>query len=224
MSDRAKMSLCSDCGHSGTILKGDATRVWFVLCCGCGKQVFGDATGQGSAKAKWNEVNIPVVKPCLERRLSQSQEVELVIIRGLPGSGKSTLAKTAFADHLHYEPDHLFSDTNGRYLFDAQLFDKAKDFVLSMTDYALSRGESVVVSDVFPKIDELKPYVDLANYHDVSIRVIYTSADYGNVHRVPKYVLDEMLQAYEANEPEAYERIGIKADSVSSDVYFLVGQ
>jgi|GEM_PF-789899 len=150
--------------------------------------------------------------------------VELVIIRGLPGSGKSTLAKKAFPDHLHYEPDHLFSDTNGRYLFDAQLFDKAKDFVLSMTDYALSRGESVVVSDVFPKIEELKPYVDLANYHDVSIRVIYTNADYGNVHRVPKYVLDDMLNVFEANEVHAYERVGIKAESVSSDVYYLVGQ
>lgn len=209
--DKAKMSLCSDCGHSGTILKGDATRVWFVLCCGCGKQVFGDATGPGSAKAKWNEVNISVVKPYLDRRLSQSLEPELVIIRGLPGSGKSTLAKEFLPDYLHYEPDHLFCDTNGVYRFDAQLFDKAKAFVQAMADFALARGESVVVSDVFAKISELEPYVYIAEYHDVNIRVICREADYGSVHNVSKFVFDEMKAAFEH---EGYESVGLVSDGV----------
>ncbi|MCX4186752.1 AAA family ATPase [Methylophaga sp. OBS4] len=122
---------------------------------------------------------------------------ELVVLRGLPGSGKSTKAAKDFPEHLHYEPDHLFCDTRGRYRFDMQVFEQAKGWVLMMADFALSRGEDVVVSDVFAKLDELEPYIDVARYHGADVRVIDCVGDYGNQHKVPLTVLSVMAEAFE---------------------------
>lgn len=122
---------------------------------------------------------------------------QLVLIRGLPGSGKSTRAHEQFPEHLHYEPDHLFCDTRGRYRFDMQVFEQAKGWVLTMADFALSRGEDVVVSDVFARLDELEPYIEAARYHGAAVRVIDCAGDYGNQHRVPLTVLKTMAETFE---------------------------
>lgn len=131
---------------------------------------------------------------------------EIVVIRGLPGSGKSTLANERFPDHLHYEPDHLLSDTQGRYRFDLQFFDEAHVFVQHLCDFALARGEDVVVSDVFPLLDDLKPYFALAEAHGARVRVIDCTADYQNCHRVPALVMRKMQADFEPYDSD-YELI-----------------
>lgn len=123
--------------------------------------------------------------------------LELIICRGLPGSGKSTMAKEHWPDYLHYEPDHLFSDTRGVYRFDAQVFDEAKHFVWIMADLGLARGESVVVSDVFAKLSELRPYQKIAEAHNAKLIVIDCTGEFGNCHRVPLVVLDRMRREFE---------------------------
>lgn len=139
----------------------------------------------------------------------RSNEPELVIIRGLPGSGKSTLAKSDYPNHLHYEPDHLLCDTRGEYRFDYQIFDDAKRFVMHMADFALSRGEDVVVSDVFLKLDELEPYREIAEAHRASIKVIDCNGNYQNCHKVPLMVLKRMARDFEPFEdvgaPDKFE-------------------
>lgn len=122
---------------------------------------------------------------------------ELVVIRGLPGSGKSTLAAKDFPNHLHYEPDHLISDTRGRYRFDEQFFDEAKLFVRHLADFALARGESVVVSDVFPLLSDIEPYQALAEAHGAALRVIDCVEQFGNCHKVPVLVIEKMRQKFE---------------------------
>jgi len=123
-------------------------------------------------------------------------ELVLHIIRGLPGSGKSTAANS-YPDYLHYEPDHFFCDTRGDYLYDAQLWDKACEWTLSMTDLALARGRSVVVTDVFARADSLQPYRELAKAHGATIKITTRTGDFGNCHRVPLFVLNSLRDAFE---------------------------
>jgi len=122
---------------------------------------------------------------------------ELIIIRGLPGSGKSTRAMREYPDHLHYEPDHLFCDTRGRYRFDAQLFADACQWVQKMTDFALARQENVVVSDVFARLADIEPYKKLAEAHGAEVKVITCEEQYGNTHRVPVTIIEQMRQDFE---------------------------
>lgn len=122
---------------------------------------------------------------------------ELVIIRGLPGSGKSTRAKQEFPDYLHYEPDHLFCDTQGRYRFDAQLFKSACRWVEKMTDFALARQENVVVTDVFARLTDIEPYRKLAEAHGAKFQVLTCQERYGSTHRVPVTIIERMRAEFE---------------------------
>ncbi len=122
---------------------------------------------------------------------------ELIILRGLPGSGKSTRAKKDFPKHLHYEPDHVFCDTNGVYRFDMQLWKEACDWVYKMVDFALARGEKVVVSDVFCTAAELEPYYQLAEAHGIAPRVITCRGTFGSIHHVPVTVYQRMKRDFE---------------------------
>lgn len=121
----------------------------------------------------------------------------LVIIRGLPGSGKSTCAKQLYSGYLHYEPDYYMCDTNGLYRFDAQLWDLAVDLTYKMVDFALSRDENVVVSDVFPTMESVNPYIELAKYHNKTYDIINTTGNYNNIHKVPLSIINKMKQSWE---------------------------
>ena len=104
---------------------------------------------------------------------------EIVLIRGLPGSGKTTMAK-AMIGHVHFEAD-MFLEIDGKYVFDAAKVPKAHDWCVASAKTTLEQGRSVVISNTFVKLWELKRYVALG----FPYRVIEAKGNWPNIHGVP---------------------------------------
>ncbi|HDR8983190.1 AAA family ATPase [Burkholderia vietnamiensis] len=123
------------------------------------------------------------------------EDVQLVIVRGLPGSGKSTLAReiSERCGYAHFENDMFFETPSG-YIHDRSRFKDAKRWCLASTKDALAHGRRVVVSNVFAKVEHMRDFVTLTD----SLMVIECTKQYGNVHEVPEAVLASMQAAWEA--------------------------
>ena len=121
----------------------------------------------------------------------------LILIRGCPGSGKSTYCRNHFPQFLHLENDMFHINDKGEYVFNGRKQDQAVQWCMDMTDLALSRGVSVVVSNTFTKRKYLNAYIRLAERYGVPYKVIRMTADFGNVHNVPKDVLENMKRGFE---------------------------
>jgi hypothetical protein len=122
---------------------------------------------------------------------------QLKLYRGLPGSGKTTRSKEENLDFLHYESDHLFCDTSGKYRFDMQIYKDAKDFIYKIVDIALSRGESVALSGVFPLKKSTEEYELLAEFHNAEFNIITCIENFGSIHNVPLFVINKMTADFE---------------------------
>lgn len=130
--------------------------------------------------------------------------LELIIIRGLPGTGKSYRAVHDYPHHLHYEPDLYCCDARGRYRFDLQFWSECQRMCQIMTDFALARRESVVVTDVFLKRAEMVPYHQLARTHGARFCVFTTKGEgVTGTHRVPFFVLQKMREEFEREGPDS---------------------
>lgn len=128
---------------------------------------------------------------------------QLILIRGLPGSGKSTLAKQ-YADRrdsrfVHLEADMFFLDKCGVYQFDAKKLTQAHQWCLSMTRQALLTGSSVVVSNTFVQLWEMKPYLLVAKELDIEFDVLVCRNNYGSTHNVPLKTIDLMRKKWQEN-------------------------
>lgn len=127
---------------------------------------------------------------------------KLILIRGLPGSGKSTLAKAYIAESnnsIHLEADMYFINQDGQYCFDAAKLKKAHEWCLDTTRILLPQYSSVVVSNTFTTIKELKPYLNLVPITDI---IIVEKLDrYGSVHNVPVETIEKMKARWENADP-----------------------
>lgn len=135
----------------------------------------------------------------------------LLLVRGIPGSGKSTFVKRNYPQFLHLENDMFHIDDEGHYCFDRRRQDEAVKWCLDMAELALSRGVSVVVSNTFTKRKYLKPYIDLAERYGHEHAVVRIDTYYGNVHDVPKEVVESMKRGFEDYEGET---VVSKSDTV----------
>jgi predicted kinase len=121
---------------------------------------------------------------------------ELLLIRGLPGSGKTTMAK-ALTTHTHLEADMFFTDANGDYHYDRTKVGEAHDWCKAEVNKALKRGEDVVVSNTFTRVNELKQYLVIASLNDARFSVIEATGDWPNTHGVPDEVIINMRKRWE---------------------------
>lgn len=123
----------------------------------------------------------------------------LYIIRGLPGSGKSTYARKMLEEykHLkHFEADMYFYQ-NGHYIFDALKLNAAHAWCLQQVKTHLEQGESVIVSNTFTQLWEMKKYIDLARRVGADIVVYRTVGNFKNIHGVPDGKIELMNERWE---------------------------
>lgn len=124
---------------------------------------------------------------------------KLIIIRGLPGSGKSTKAKElllSLENSIHFEAD-MFHMINDEYMFDVNNLADAHKWCQSQTVFWLHKGSTVIVSNTFTTMNEMKPYFEMAKKYSAEIEVIEMENNYGSIHNVPTETIDKMKSRWE---------------------------
>jgi translation initiation factor RLI1 len=123
--------------------------------------------------------------------MSSFKRNEIVLIRGVPGSGKTTKAKS-MSGYVHLEADMYF-DVKGKYVYDPSKIKEAHDWCVAAAAKSLQAGKSVVVSNTFKNVWEMKRYVDLG----FSFQVIEMNGSWPNVHGVPENKVEQMKKNME---------------------------
>jgi tRNA uridine 5-carbamoylmethylation protein Kti12 len=139
---------------------------------------------------------------------------QLILVRGIPGSGKSTLARNLcdLVDNTmsntvlsrHYEADMYFEDEQGNYNFDAFKLALAHGWCLRKTREALEENRTVIVSNTFTTIKELKPYFALAKEFFIVPVVYLAQNQFNNVHNVPAEKLEQMRNRFQYDIQELF--------------------
>ena len=122
--------------------------------------------------------------------------IELVLIRGIPGSGKTTLARRLFPAYEHFEADDFFM-VDGVYVYDASKIAEAHIDCQRRTREAIIQGKSVVVSNTFIRRWEMDYYLSLAVVYGVMRTVLVAGGEYDNTHGVPVGVIKRMKRTFE---------------------------
>jgi len=139
---------------------------------------------------------------------------QLILVRGIPGSGKSTLARNLcdLVDNTisntvlsrHFEADMFFLDEAGNYNFDASKLNRAHMWCQNKTREALAQDRTVVVSNTFTTIKELKPYFALAREFFIVPVVYLAQNQFPNVHNVPAEKLEQMRNRFQYDISELF--------------------
>ena len=119
----------------------------------------------------------------------------LILIRGLPGSGKSTLAAKIVAETgaEHYEADQYFM-RDGEYCYDPSKIVHAHTWCQQQTVAGLRANKTVIVSNTFTTIAELRRYFEIAKSFGIVPEVMVARGKFKNIHGVP----DDKLAAMAA--------------------------
>ena len=124
---------------------------------------------------------------------------ELILVRGPSGSGKTTFSKKTYPEYEHYEADMWFM-RDGEYKFDRNMLHKAHGWCQHSTRRSLENGDSVIVSNTFTRMKEMKAYLKMAKELEIPVKVYRTTRQFQNTHGVPDEVVENMrarMQDYE---------------------------
>jgi len=122
-------------------------------------------------------------------------QVQLVMIRGLPGSGKSTLAKEIVsAGFEHVENDQFFI-CGDQYAYDRQRLGDAIQWCEDKTRRLLTNGQKVVVANSFVRIEHMRRFFDMV--YTRNRLVIECRGEFGSIHDVPDGVMNRLRADWE---------------------------
>ncbi len=147
------------------------------------------------------------------------QKKELILVRGLPGSGKSTYARQLTSSN--FAADDFFE---ARGEFDGSLLGVAHERCQRLVEAALSADISLVaVHNTFISLTETQPYLDMAQAHGYTVRVVRVCSGLSpdqlsarNVHGVPVKTIRRMAERLE---PFEGEEVHHDEDSCSTHRY-----
>ena len=128
-----------------------------------------------------------------------NEKPKIVLIRGLPGSGKSTMA-AAMSGYVHLEAD-MFMLVDGAYQYDPTKVRDSHEWCRKQMRIALASGQSVVVSNTFSRLHEMKDYVTIGKDFNIAVTVIDADGAWPNVHGVPLERIEQMRQRWEKLPP-----------------------
>lgn len=115
----------------------------------------------------------------------------LTLLRGVSGAGKTTLANTlvtSLPNAFAIAADDFFETAEG-YKWDASRLRQAHQWCQEVVNYKMQAGrENIIVHNTSTTEKELKPYLEMAEYHGYSIVSLVVENRHGNasVHDVPK--------------------------------------
>lgn len=128
------------------------------------------------------------------------EELNLLIIRGIPGSGKSSFANliSQYAGFVVCTADDYFVDEEGNYNFDITKLGIAHKRCQEKCEAELKYGRSVIVANTNTKESELNTYLKLGETYKAKVFSVIVENRHGNVnvHNVPSDTLDAMRQRF----------------------------
>jgi len=143
----------------------------------------------------------------------------LHIVRGVSGSGKTTLAKSLqYAVGCYYfEADMWFVRVDGEYTFNPAMLPKAHEWCFEQVKREIDLGYSVIVSNTFTRLWEMRNYIEYAKARDYRIHIITCTGRYPNTHGLTQEMVDKQIARFESNESiaDAYR------DSVAAGIMTL---
>lgn len=141
----------------------------------------------------------------------------ITIMRGLPGGGKSFHSERIASElqagiHSADSFPGLYGDDdeNGRPTFNVSLLGSAHGFCFRGAIEGLQNGQSVIVDNTNLSVDEIAPYILLAQAYGAEPKILTVTTDpetaYGrNSHGVPWAVVKtpegEIVRTYSPSEP-----------------------
>lgn len=135
--------------------------------------------------------------------MQASQELNLILLRGLPGSGKTTLAKVLSENGLYpiYSVDDYFTNPDtGEYTFDYKNNHLAYKRCETLTRQSMiNKAPKIILHNTFTIDWELEIYFKLAAEFSYKVFVL-TLENYHqgkNTHQISEEQLQKMAEKYQ---------------------------
>ncbi len=97
---------------------------------------------------------------------------------------------------LHLEADMYFINPQGEYQFNGNKIQAAHAWCLQQTRACLQQQGSVVVSNTFTQLWEIRPYHALAVKMGVEFAIYQCTGQYPNIHNVPDSHIKKMRKRW----------------------------
>jgi predicted kinase len=126
----------------------------------------------------------------------------MVILRGIPGCGKSTFGEFLSSATLAWRcsADTYMVDKAGNYQFDPKKLGYCHEQCRSSAETGCANGNPlVVIENTNTKMDEMKPYLRIAETYGYMVFVLTVNNIHGSkdIHSVPDASKDAMKQRFQ---------------------------